>query len=177
MAEEEMRQLVLTQIEALDATTRRIRSLISDLPPADMHAPSLPLTKRLVAIVDSFTPALRCLPTVEFVGPVESSIEGEVARDLEAVLREALSNVARHAAASSVRIQVAVQRDRLVLDVVDDGRGLGKPLRTSGLGNIRRRAERHGGELQLTVPRKGGTHLSWTVPLAAEGSGAVFAAH
>jgi signal transduction histidine kinase len=167
ITEPEMRQLVLAQVEALDATTRRIRSLISDLPPTDMHSPSLPLTKRLVAIVDSFTPALRCLPIVTFIGKVESALDGELARDLEAVLREALSNVARHAAASSVQIRVAVEDDRVVLDVIDNGRGLGKPRRTSGLGNMRRRAERHGGELRFAVPRRGGTHLSWTVPLHA----------
>ncbi len=56
----------------------------------------LPLTKRLIAIVDSITPALRCLPTVVFGGPVESTVN-PTRRDLEAVLREALSNVARHA--------------------------------------------------------------------------------
>jgi signal transduction histidine kinase len=165
LAEPEHRRLVLNQVDALDGTTNRIRSLINDMPATRADPSALPLTKRLVAIVDSLTPALRCLPTVGFAGPVESSVSGELAGDLEAVLREALSNVARHAGASSVRVRVAVSGERLALDVIDNGRGLGASERISGLAHMRRRAARHGGELSFAEPAGGGTHLRWDVPL------------
>jgi signal transduction histidine kinase len=164
----EHRRLVLNQVDALDGTTNRIRSLISDMPVGQVNSPSLPLTKRLVAIVDSLTPALRCLPTVHFAGPVEASVGPELAGDLEAVLREALSNVARHAEATSVQVNVAVAERRLMLEVIDDGRGIGEPVRTSGVAHMRRRAARHDGELALTSPPGGGTHLCWHVALGRE---------
>jgi signal transduction histidine kinase len=166
VADAEVRQLIITQVDALDGTTSRIRSLISDMPPAGLDAPILPLTKRLVAIVDSVTPALRCLPTVAFGGPVEATVDADLAEDLEAVLREALSNVARHAAASSVQVRVTVSESTLELCVIDDGRGIGDPHRASGLANMRRRAARHNGALNLSSAPEGGTVLTWAVHVA-----------
>lgn len=165
MSDRELRELVTAQIDALNATTQRIRSLISDLPAVAGGPLVLPLPTRLIAIVDSLTPALRCLPTVAFTGPVEATVDGELAEDLEAVLREALSNVARHAGASAVKINVAVRERRLVLDVIDDGRGIGTPIRASGLANMRRRAARHDGDVRFTAPIGGGTHVSWRARL------------
>jgi signal transduction histidine kinase len=158
----ELRQLIVRQVDALDGTTTRIRSLISDMPASGLDGPPLPLTKRLIAIVDSFTPALRCLPTVVFTGPVESTVDPALAGDLEAVLREALSNVARHADASAVQVRVRVEIPKLTLSVVDDGRGIGTPSRSSGLTNMRRRAVRHDGDLTIAAKRTGGTEVTWT---------------
>ena len=168
LTEPEQRRLVLNQVDALDGTTNRIRTLINDMPTGRVNSPTLPLTKQLVAIVDSLTPALHCLPTVRFAGPVESSVDIELAGDLEAVLREALSNVARHADASSVQVVVAVVGNRLMLDVIDNGRGVQTTDRRSGLEHMRRRAARHGGELTLRTPDGGGTHLRWEVSLDPE---------
>ncbi len=161
---------VARQVDGLDATTQRIRGLISDLPTGRENPESMPLPMRLVAIVDSVTVALKCLPTVQFVGAVDALVTGELSLDLEAVLREALSNVARHAAAGSVQIQVAATDGRLVLDVIDDGRGIGDPGRRSGLDNMFRRAQRHGGVLELATPAGGGTQVTWAVPLSADGA-------
>lgn len=162
----EHRQLIDIQIDALDATSKRIRALISEMPGRVMSArrPSLP--KRLVAIVDSLTPALGCLPTVSFIGPVESSVDEVLGDDLEAVLREALTNVARHAGARSVRVRVAVADATLTLDVIDDGCGMGDPARRSGLRNMEVRAERHHGELGYLAPAGGGTRLTWQASTA-----------
>jgi signal transduction histidine kinase len=164
--DDDLRRLIADQVDALDATTSRIRTLISDMPSGGVDAPTLPLTKRLIAIVDSLTPALRCLPTVAFAGPVESTVGPHLAGDLEAVLREALSNVARHAEASAVQVRVALEGQTLTLCVVDDGRGIGEPERTSGLANMRRRAARHNGVLAVRTAPRGGTELIWSVEVA-----------
>ena len=158
-----LRTTVLAQVDALDDTTRRIRALISGLPGLNADGPPLPTPKRVVAIVESMTPALRCLPTVGFTGPVEATIRGQLAHDLEAVLREALSNVARHAEATAVRVRVRVDDDRVVLEVVDNGRGMQPAERSSGLANMARRAARHGGTLELSEAPDGGTRLVWDV--------------
>jgi len=91
-------------------------------------------------------------------------VPDEVAEHVVAVVREALSNVARHAQASSVTVEVIVGPDELRLQVTDDGKGLGQPDRVSGLRNLRERAESLGGSLELP-PVDAGTVVVWRVPL------------
>jgi len=82
------------------------------------------------------------------------------------VLRESLSNVARHAAAN--RVHVALRLDEaLVLVVQDDWRGFTADPRGSGVRNMRRRAQTHGGSLRITPGTPRGTRLEWRVPLPA----------
>jgi signal transduction histidine kinase len=52
----------------------------------------------------------------------------------------------------------------LEIQVEDDGIGLHNPTRSSGLSNLRHRAERHGGTFDITTSPQGGTSLRWTVP-------------
>ena len=76
-----------------------------------------------------------------------------MAPDVLAVLGEALSNVARHAGASSVDVTLAVGGD-VVVAVADDGRGFADDIRESGLGNMRERALKHGGTLHGHLDRR-----------------------
>jgi len=85
-------------------------------------------------------------------------------RDLVAVLREGLSNVARHAHARSVDVRITATPDRVSVEVHDDGDGMADTDRRSGLANLRHRAENHGGTLTLTPHDPHGTDLCWTVP-------------
>jgi signal transduction histidine kinase len=85
--------------------------------------------------------------------------------DLLAVLREALSNIARHAHAHTTDVALTAGSGRLTLDVHDDGTGIDPTnQRRSGLANLRHRAENHGGTLTLTPHHPHGTDLCWTVP-------------
>jgi signal transduction histidine kinase len=81
------------------------------------------------------------------------------------VLREALTNAARHAHATVVDVELSATDDRLTLDVRDDGGGMGETTRRSGLANLRHRAERHGGTLAVDSGSDG-TRLTWSVPLS-----------
>ncbi len=86
--------------------------------------------------------------------------------DILAVAREALSNCARHAHASTISISVEARDDGLItLDITDNGRGLGTATRCSGLANMRHRAERNGGTFQVRNSASGGTQLIWTARL------------
>jgi signal transduction histidine kinase len=87
---------------------------------------------------------------------------------LLAVLREALSNVARHALASQAAVEIQVSEDEVLLRVVDDGTGLPDERRESGLRNVRRRALELDGAVRLLRTEPHGTTIEWRVPLPRE---------
>jgi signal transduction histidine kinase len=81
-----------------------------------------------------------------------------------AVLREALSNAARHSGAT--RVDVLVDTDAagiLTVLVRDNGRGMRPASRRSGLANMADRAEKLGGQLRLSPADGGGTEFEWKV--------------
>jgi two-component system, NarL family, sensor histidine kinase DevS len=85
------------------------------------------------------------------------------------VLREALSNAARHAQASRVEVSVEAGSD-LVLQVTDDGTGIPEGGRRSGLASMAERAAQLGGTLSTGPADQGaGTALEWRVPLPPPG--------
>ena len=99
----------------------------------------------------------------------------DVLHDLAAVVREGLTNVARHAGASAVSVDLRYSGGELVLEIADNGRGMGDSQRRSGLANLRERADGYGGILvvsdrpvhtgRLSGDVEGGTILRWTIPL------------
>jgi signal transduction histidine kinase len=83
--------------------------------------------------------------------------------DVSAVIREGLSNAARHACASAVSVEVFIG-PRIEVVVTDDGTGLGKSDRRSGLANLAGRAKARGGTCETQPVQPHGTRLSWSVP-------------
>jgi signal transduction histidine kinase len=81
------------------------------------------------------------------------------------VAAEALTNAARHAAASRVQIRVAARDGAVELVVEDDGRGGADP-EGSGLRGLRDRVEALSGELTLTSAPGAGTRLHAAIPAA-----------
>jgi signal transduction histidine kinase len=151
-------------IGELDSTIKQIRASIFQLqqePGSDLAG----VRRRLVAVLADVSPALGFEPGLQFSGLLEGVVPEPVVQDLLAVLREALTNVARHASAGSAQVEVSTERGRLTLRVSDDGRGIGPTARRSGLANMLRRAEAHGGDLLLQPREPSGTALVWTLPL------------
>jgi signal transduction histidine kinase len=158
-------------VNDLDETIRQTRTSIFQL-----RGPLGPETgtvrSRLLAVVAEISPVLGFDPEVRFRGPIDAVVPDSVADDLVAVLREALTNAARHAAASRIEVDVSANRGELSMAVADDGVGIGETERRSGLANLRERAERHGGSFVLSMgdvapsrPNQEGTRLQWTIPL------------
>ncbi len=89
------------------------------------------------------------------------------------VFQEALTNIARHAEAKHVDVQLERREGLLHLEVRDDGRGIAREelLNPSSLGllGVRERARRLGGTATIAAAPNGGTVVSLTIPLA-EGS-------
>jgi PAS domain S-box-containing protein len=98
----------------------------------------------------------------------EPALDQRVAIALYRMVLEALTNVARHARATAVAIQLRSEGTSLLLSVVDDGVGLAEgALQRSGsfgLLGLRERAHMLGGEVEVNAQPGGGTRLSVRVP-------------
>jgi two-component system sensor histidine kinase DevS len=157
---------VSSTIDDLDATIKEIREAIFALE----SAPGTGLRARVLETVADATEALGFKPTVSFRGLGDREVALPVQLEAAAVLREALSNSARHAHASRVEVHVTVDEELAVL-VVDNGVGVGEPPHMSGIANARARAELLGGHLDVLAAEGGGTRFDWRVPILPAGSG------
>lgn len=86
---------------------------------------------------------------------------------LSMVLREAATNIARHAQANEALIAISVSVDAVLMEVVDDGRG-GVSANGNGLAGMRERVLALGGELQIESPKGQGTRLKVRIPVQAQ---------
>ena len=80
------------------------------------------------------------------------------------MVREAVSNVVRHADANDLAVTISVD-DSVVIDVSDDGVGIAETVATSGLHNLQIRAKAVGGSCTVSRMDGGGTKLLWAAPL------------
>jgi signal transduction histidine kinase len=156
-------------VTELDETIRQIRTSIFQLR-GPMTAEVGTTRSAVLSVVSELQPVLGFEPRVTFAGPVDLAAPDASVDDLIAALREALTNVARHAKARCVDVAVEATTDSLVLEVTDDGVGVGDGSRWSGLANLRARAEHHGGTFTIgpiaEPPNyRQGTLLRWTIPL------------
>ena len=152
------------RVGELDETIREIRSSIYLLR-QPLDGSGVTVRARLMRISSEVATVLGFAPHLHFRGVIDLGVSDDLADDACAVLREALTNIARHAAASRADVDIAVTDGRLLLDVRDDGVGIGELNRCSGLGNLATRAEQRGGALRISRVPTGGTQLCWEVPL------------
>jgi signal transduction histidine kinase len=147
----------------LDDAIRQIRVSIFQLQPP---APG-GLRAAVMEVVADVRPGLGLDPRVDLDGPLDSVATADLLRDVTAVVREGLINVARHASASAVALSLYATSGRLTVTISDDGDGMGDVGRRSGLDNMRERAESRNGSMVIAeVSDLGGTTLVWTVPIA-----------
>ncbi len=113
--------------------------------------------------------ALGFEPALSFSGSIDE-IDAELADQLLPTLREALSNVARHAEARHCQVTITVHDERLALVVTDDGVGpSGANDGTGhGLANLASRAKSLGGTCELLAGTETGSRLEWHVPLVQQ---------
>lgn len=160
---EKIRSRVSRAVDDLDDTVREIRQAIFNLTDTP---DSQTLRSRASREVRAASESLGFTPSLRFEGPVDASIVGDLADTVVAVLREALSNVARHAQASAVQVRLSVADGRASLIVEDNGQGIGRTSRRSGLANLRARAELVGGSFETTSREDGtGTRLELLLPI------------
>lgn len=111
--------------------------------------------------------------TLRYQGPIDTIVGPDLAADVEAVVREAISNAVKHSGATVIAVTVSAADD-LQVTVADNGCGMPDTVVRSGLKNLAERAESCGGALHVeSVIRKadaapaadGGTTIRWVVPL------------
>ena len=164
-ADERTRERLQTTITDLDETIRELRSAIFALQGSGPSPRGL--RGRLVDVIAEAGAGLGFEPRIQFDGPIET-MDQTVAAHLHAVVREAVSNVARHAEATRARVSISVDRDQVTLVVVDDGRGVpDHVVGGRGLGNLASRAQELGGTFELGRAPDGGSRLEWRVPAGA----------
>jgi len=163
-------------LDSLDRVVRQIRSTIRALRDPEE---STGLVDRIHAEANRAHGLLGYHPqvTVDDGEELDAVVPGEVADDVIAVVREGLSNAARHARAAAVAVRVGLAGGRVEVEVTDDGVGMPAALaRRSGLDNLGERARRHGGWCRIRPnpsaadpadqSAASGTTLLWQVPLA-----------
>ncbi|MGE5288208.1 MAG: PAS domain S-box protein [Micromonosporaceae bacterium] len=149
-------------IGELDISIEEIREAIFTLRRERRKPVSLPA--QVLLLVSETTAALGFAPDVSLDGPV-SDVPDDVCTQLLPVIREALTNIARHAGASAASVTLSAGPE-LVLRISDNGRGLGDVTRMSGLRNMRERAQILDGAFEVTSEPGAGTQLVWRVPLS-----------
>ena len=149
-------------VNDLDLTIRDIRGTIFEL----QNRRTSSLRQEIRTLVREYVPILGFAPTIRTLGPIDTAVPDEIRTHLLPVLREAVSNVARHALANYAEVEVEIRDRELVVTVADDGTGVPPDRAESGLRNARRRASGLGGSLELGPNQPRGTVLTWRVPLA-----------
>jgi signal transduction histidine kinase len=152
----------------LDETIKVIRSTIFALHAHDLGEEGESVRAGAMLVCEQAAAGLGFPPAVRFSGPVDALVGEELSEHLLAVLREALSNAARHAHATRVEVDLAADGAAVTLTVTDDGVGIPDGGRRSGLENLRERAGQLGGTFTATAAPGGGTILIWKAPLRPE---------
>lgn len=146
-------------IDELDEAIRELRTCIYEL---RTSKDTTPLIERIKLLIEAARPDHQ---TNLRVTGTPALIPDYVAQHVLAVVRESVSNVIRHADATTLDVSVDVTQRTVTLQVVDDGRGIDTSRAWSGLQNLCKRAEQLGGTCTVRGG-EGGTVLTWRVPIS-----------
>jgi PAS domain S-box-containing protein len=151
-------------VDEIDRVVREIRTLVFTIGSAYREGS---FGQELGVVTAQASRLLGFTPHVRIQGAVEAAVPDPVRVEMMATLREALSNVARHAHATSADVEISAD-DWLVLRVTDNGAGLPPgfdPRRGNGLHNMRERSRILDGTFEVQSRPGGGTAVEWRVPL------------
>lgn len=163
---EEANEILLQAIASLNDVIRDIRNFILDLRPQRFTGD---LNQALARLLREFQ--ANAMVPVRFTASREvlSNMPQPVARTIFLTLQEALANVARHARASQVTVDLQQQDSMVVLSITDDGQGFNVREQTQsvghGLANMRTRAEERNGLFSIQSTPGEGTAICLQLPL------------
>ncbi|MFC3454570.1 GAF domain-containing sensor histidine kinase [Amycolatopsis speibonae] len=161
----ELQRRIGYSIDQMHEIVHEIRTAIFDLHGGEAGQQGVRLRHRLYDSITELADETAIHPTVSLSGPLDS-VPFLFAEHAEAVVRETVGNVVRHARASGVSVSVVVKDDVLRIVVTDDGVGIVvEPGAAGGLRNLRDRAEKAGGTFRVETRKGGGTRVEWAAPL------------
>jgi len=169
-APDEARERVDRAIRTLQSTIGDIRGFVYDLRPA-LQAPE-DLRRALLEVADEVRRMGTTAVSVEVADEV--LLRADAAGELVTIVREALSNVGRHARAAHAWVQLEISGAEARLTVRDDGTGFDPAARSQGhhgLTNIRERAVALGGRARVESSPGTGTRVVVEVPQQDDGGG------
>ncbi|HEX2042010.1 MAG TPA: sensor histidine kinase [Acidimicrobiales bacterium] len=148
----------------LDRTIEQMREVTHDL------YPSILLDRGLTAALRSYVSRLPVSARFTCSPEPFPRLPPEVESGAYFLLGEAITNALKHSGAAGIAVSATVQADRLVVEVVDDGRGflLGDVRRRGGLLHMEDRARSLGGELEIASEPGKGTSVVARIPVAVE---------
>ncbi len=153
-------------VATIDETIRQLRTTIFEL---GLGGTESGIRTKVTSLLEDLRGVIGFSIDPIFDGPVDTAVTDRVAEQLLPTLREALTNIGRHAEATRAEVLLEAGSGVCHLRVTDNGRGLdqgGKAGGGLGLNNMRRRAEKLDGDLTIGPGPDGGTELNWRVPLA-----------
>jgi signal transduction histidine kinase len=164
---EGLEQRVSEAIDDIDETIREIRATIFTL-----HTPRTLLEGLEWTARSTLAESARVLghqPTITIEGELDL-VDADLAYEVLSVLRELVTNVAKHAKATASWVTLRVDGSSLELTVADDGVGYRHESGRAGLGlgNLVERAVARGGSASISKRDPWGTVVRWQVPLALE---------
>ena len=154
---------VSTVAATIDEAIVQLRLTIYEL---GLTGGELGIRARIISLLHELTVVAGFEVHSSFRGPVDSVISEVIADQLLATVREAVTNVGRHARATQANVRLSVASNECLLQVTDNGRGLGSRESSEdglGLNNMRCRAEKLHGSFEVRS-QNGGTVLTWRVP-------------
>jgi len=156
-------------IQLVESTFKAVQDVMYDLRPPMLD--EYGLVPSLKWYARQFTE--RTGIQVEVRGPDDCPCDADVETALFRIAQEALTNVARHAQAASVRIELRETPDEIVFTMEDDGTGFNperdRPARTGyGLITMRERAAAVKGTLETKSERGRGTRITVKIPRSAK---------
>ena len=148
-------------MEDMQQVVREIRAAIFDLQIDPAGGANLRTV--LKKVITELTENASLHTAVRMTGPLDL-MPANVAQNVEAAVREAVSNAVRHAHATELTVTVSVN-GAVVIDVTDNGVGIPAAVAQSGLHNLRTRAAALDGTFSVNARAEGGTRLVWMAPL------------
>jgi signal transduction histidine kinase len=153
--------------EQLSWTAKGLSSVLADLQEITRGLHPVTLSR------SGLRPALKSLAQrsrvpVELDVRVDRRLTGHIEVAIYYTVSEALTNVAKYAHATKVRVDLDIEDRNLRLSIHDNGLGGADPARGSGLAGLKDRVETLGGDLDLISPVGRGTSLLVTIPIEAD---------
>lgn len=150
---QEARAKLQTAIELANQTQHELASLIQTLRPAQLESQNLlPALRELLQTWEAQTKIITLYSLPE-IGALSDEIQQTIFR----VTQEALANIAKHSGATKVNFVLAANKDKMLLEIRDNGRGFDAKAGHSGLGlrSMRERVEEAGGVFSVGSSKEG----------------------